>query len=506
MSTTSASRRVKSFGPIGWYTGKMMLLLAGVMAVPLVTSVIAVELPTVLDFVSGIGASASLGFFLMIVFRGHDGDLSWSQGMVVVALSWLAGAVLAAFPYYLSGHWSSYLDAMFDVMSGLTTTGIVLIQDLDHVSIGLNMWRHLLTWIGGQGIVVLALSFLFRSMPGAFKLYVGEGKDVRLQPNVISTARAIWMISIIYLVIGTAAQGIVGIVIGQPPVTAFLHGMWVFMAAWSTGGFTPMSQNIIYYHSLLYEIVTIVFFLIGSLNFNLHWAVMTGNRKELYRNLETATFAVTSTVLGALAAFELGKQGVYPDAVSLFRRGYYIILSAHTTTGFASVYARQIVLEWGPLALFAASLAMLFGGSASSTAGGFKAMRIGIAFKAVAQDVTKLILPESAVVVSKIHMGQDIVLEDKHVRPALEIIFLYVLSWFILVAATVLAGYGLPGAVFESASVIGNVGLSCGISTPAMPAFLKVLYILGMWVGRLEFMAVFVFVGRIARIVGGARA
>lgn len=494
------SRKMKRLIPVCHYSGKIILLFAGTMIVPLVTSLAAGEPGTALDFLTAIGTGAAVGLVLLLPSGGQEQDLTWSQGMVVVALSWLGSMMLGAIPYYLSGYWRSYLDAMFDVMSGLTTTGLTLVLDLDHVPYGINMWRHLVTWLGGQGIVVLALSFFIRSIPGAFKMYVGEGKDERLLPNVVSTAKAIWYVSVVYLALGTIILWIVGLHIGLPAGRAFLHGLWVLMAAWSTGGFAPQSQNILYYHSLAYEVATVVFFVIGSFNFNLHWAIWSGNRREIYRNLETVTFAVTSTVISMCALWELSKLGVYGDAVSLFRRGYYSIISAHTTTGFMTTYARQFALEWGPLALVAITLAMLFGGSASSTAGGFKAMRIGTAFRGVVQEVRRLLSPERAVVVERIHLGRDIVLEDRHVRAALTIITLYVLAWFIIFGVTAAYGYDLASSMFEAASVIGNVGLSAGVTSPAMPDLLKVVYILGMWVGRLEFMAVFVFLGHILRI------
>ncbi|MDI3280103.1 MAG: TrkH family potassium uptake protein [Bacillota bacterium] len=486
---------IKKFLPIGYYTGKVVLLIAGTMTVPFLTAVVAGELGVALDFLTAIGVAASTGLALLLLCGGQERDLEWSQGMVVVACSWLLVMALAALPYYLSGHWGSYLDAMFDVMSGLTTTGLVLVQDLDHLPDGINMWRHLLTWLGGQGIVVLALSLLIRSLPGAFKMYVGEGKDERLLPNVISTARAIWFVSLTYLLVGTAALWGAGLAIGLPPGRAFLHGLWIFMAAWSTGGFAPQSQNIIYYHSFLYELVTVVFFLIGSLNFNLHWAIWSGDRREVYRNLEAVTFAVTSNLLAFWLLWELARLHVYPDVVSLVRRGYYSLISGHTTTGFMSLYARQFILEWWPLALLAITVAMLFGGSASSTAGGFKAMRVGIAFKAVRQEVRRLLAPERAVVVEKIHLGRDLLLEDRHVRAALTIIVLYVLLWLVVAGVTAAYGYDLPSALFEAASAVGNVGLTCGVTAPGMPALVKVTYILGMWLGRLEFMAVFTLFG-----------
>lgn len=498
--------RLRQWRAVAYYAGLVVLSLGGLMLIPLVTAVIQREWPVAVDFALSAGIAAALGFGMLLAGPPGGGDLTWSQGMAAAAFAWLTGMLVAAVPYYLSGHWGSYLDAAFDVMSGFTTTGLALVQDLDHVADGVNMWRHLLTWVGGQGMVVLALMFFVRGLPGAFKLYVGEAKDERLMPNVIHTARAIWYISLVYLVVGTALQWAAGMAIGLPPGRALLHGLWVFMAGWSTGGFAPMSQNIVYYHSLLYEVVTIVFFIIGSFNFNLHWAVWQGDRRELLRNLETVTFLVTTTVLGALTVWDLAVSGTYPGAVGLFRRGWYSLISAHTTTGFMTVYAQQFAREWGPLALAAITLAMLFGGSASSTAGGFKAVRIGLAAKAIAQDVRRLVAPESAVVVEKFHMFRTAVLEDRLVRTALSVIALYVLLWFVLVLVGAYYapsyGWAFTDVMFEAASVTGNVGLTAGVTSPGMPAVMKVAYIAGMWLGRLEFLSVFVLVAFAVKAVG----
>lgn len=488
----------------GYYVGEIIILLSALMVIPLATSLLSHEIAVALDFGLSMATGICVGLLLMVgCYRFPRPGITWVQGMIVVSLVWLLGMLVAALPYYLSGQWASYLDACFDVMSGFTTTGLVLVQDLDHASNGINMWRHLLTWLGGQGMIVLALTFFFRGLPGAFRMYVGEGKDERLMPSVTHTVRAIWYISVIYLVIGTLVLWIEGWALGLSPSRAFLHGLWVFMAAWSTGGFSPQSQNILYYHSLVYEVTTMLFFVIGSLNFNLHWAIWTGNRKEMYRNLETVTFFVTSTLLALLAVVELSHRGVYSDALALFRRGYYTIISAHTTTGFMTTYARQLILDWGPLALWAATLAMLFGGSASSTAGGFKALRIGIAIKAIVQDIRRLLLPERAVVTATVHLGHDITLEERHVRSALVIIVLYFVLWAFTAGATAFCGYDLASSLFEAASATGNVGLSCGVTSPAMPNILKTIYIGAMWLGRLEFMAVLVFVAQIYRTLRG---
>jgi trk system potassium uptake protein TrkH len=388
-------------------------------------------------------------------------------------------------------------------MSGYTTTGLYLLQDLDHVAYGLNMWRHLLTYAGGQGIVVVALTFLFKGAAGAYTVYVGEGKDERLLPNVVNTARAIWLVSLTWLVVGTVALAGTALSLGQEPLRAMLHGLWVFMGAWSTGGFAPQSYNTFYYHSLIFELVSIVIMIAGSFNFALHWAAWTGNRKEVLKNVETISFAVTLSLTTLIATFALAKAGVYPDTMALFRKAFYQLASGHTTTGFSTIYSRAFVTQWGPVGLMATTIAMAIGASACSTAGGIKGIRVGTISKAILQDIKKTVSPERAVVSAKIHHIRDVALSDGMVRSALIITLAYVTLYGITAVVGTLYGYDFLQVAFEGVSAASNTGLSCGVTSPSMPAVMKVLYILSMWLGRLEFMSVFALGGYALSMVRG---
>lgn len=146
------------------------------MIIPTITSLFCREWSTVVDFIISMEISISIALMFIIIGKKNVGSFQWKHGLVVASLSWFMLTVLCAIPYFLSGHTSgSFIDAMFDVMSGLTTTGLILIQDLDHLSNGLNMWRHVLTFVGGQGMIVLILCFFAKNMSGAYKMYVGEG-------------------------------------------------------------------------------------------------------------------------------------------------------------------------------------------------------------------------------------------------------------------------------------------------------------------------------------------
>ena len=477
--------------PILYYIGMVVVGLGVLMYIPLVVALLYAEWAVAVDFALSAGITLCLGGSLVLGFRGYRRQrLGWGEGMTVTAAAWFIGMLMCAIPYQLSGNYLSYLDSCFDVMSGFTTTGLTLVQDMDHLSNGVNMWRHLLTFVGGQGMVVLVLTVLTRGVNGAYKMYVGEGKDERLLPNVVHTARSIWLISLGYLGVGTVCLWLAGIALGLAPDRALLHGVWIFMSAWSTGGFAPMTQNILYYHSAVYELLTIVFFIIGSFNFALHYAAFTRHKRELVKNVEVISFTVTVTVLTLIMTIGLMRLNVYPDAMAMFRKGFYQLISGHTTTGFMSIYARQFFHEWGDVALFAMTIAMLIGGSACSTAGGFKGLRMGIIFTAFRRDVSRVALSESMVSVRKYHHIHDVLLDDGVVRSALLIVIAYIFTFTVGTLAGMLCGYPLGASAFESASATGNVGLSIGITAATMPNALKVVYLVIFWLARLEFMSI----------------
>ncbi|PKQ15750.1 MAG: cation transporter, partial [Actinobacteria bacterium HGW-Actinobacteria-7] len=336
-----------------------------------------------------------------------------------------------------------------------------------------------------------------------YKVYVGEGKDERLLPNVVQTARAIWLISLAYLVVGTLALWVTSGFLGMSPVRGFLHSLWVFMGAWSTGGFAPQSYNTMYYHSLVFEVITVIIMIAGSFNFALHWAVWTGRRREIVRNIETVSFAITLSVTTLVATFWLAKEGIYPDAMSLFRKAFYQLASGHTTTGFSTIYSRAFVTQWGVVGLLTTSIAMAIGASAASTGGGIKGMRMGVMFKSLILDVRKMVAPESAVIRERYHHIRDNWLGDGVIRTAMTITIAYMAMYLLTALVGTMHGYDFAQALFEGVSAGSNSGMSCGVVAPTMPWDMKVLYIVAMWLGRLEFVSVFALLGYGISIVRG---
>jgi len=496
--------RLDDYKIIGYYLGKITISIGVVMMIPFIIAIAYSEWPSAIDFLLSTSITLILGAILSIICYTKK-DLATMHAMSVAALSWIVAMLVSAIPLFLSAHYGSYLDACFEALSGYATTGLTLVVDLDHMSNSCNFWRHLIMFIGGQGIVVIALTFLVRGTSGALRMYVGEARDEKIMPNVVETARFIWLVSIVYLVLGSGALSIAAIWGGLPPLKAVFDSVCIFIAAWDTGGFTPQSQNILFYHNLPLEIITISLMLLGATNFALHYTVWTGNRRELYKNIEIITLFVSVIVVLSITAWGVIERNIYNGVMPFSIKTFYHLISAHTGTGYSTIYPRQFINGWGPLAMLGVTLAMAIGGSVCSTTGGIKVFRIGVIYKALRQDIKKMLLPDSAVFIQKIHHIKDVVLKDKYVRVSALIFIAYVCLYALGTVVGMLYGYSLSEALFESVSAAANVGLSCGITSPAMPIPLKLVYMFQMWAGRLEFIAVMVLLGTIIAAFRGKK-
>jgi trk system potassium uptake protein len=446
-----------------------------------------------------------IGFFLFLGVLGlrqpSSDRLDWSHGMVVVALTWLLVPIIGALPFVLSGHWGGEIDALFDAVSGLTTTGLALVQDLDHLAPSLNFWRHLLHFLGGQGIIIAAL--IVFAGGGALTLYLGEARDERILPSVTSTARFIWSVSMVHLVLGVTTLGLVAWrVLGFDLPRAFFHGLMIFFAGFDTGGFAPQSTSVGYYHSAIFEATAGVLMVAGAMSFGLHYALWTGRRRAVLENLETRTILSTFGLTMMMTLVGLAVTGLYTHVIGLTRQGFFQVLSAHTGTGFATVPAAELA-TWGGLAFGGLCVAMALGGMASSTAGGVKALRIGITVRSIVNQIRQVLLPEGAVVGTGFNQAGRRRLTPQLAQAAMTISLLYVALF--LVGAGVGMAYGIPldQALFESVSAGANVGLSVGVTQPTMPLLLKLVYIAEMTLGRLEFVAAFAFLGFLYAAVRG---
>lgn len=239
-----------------------------------------------------------------------------------------------------------------------------------------------------------------------------------------------------------------------------------------------------------------VLMLAGTLSFALHYALWRGDGGQPFRNLEVRALAISGGLLSLVVLAGLGAAGTQTTIGGLTRKGAFTLFSAHSGTGFAVTNGATYLSDGGVLAPAAIVTAMAFGGMAGSTAGGIKAIRQGLTVKGVVQDVRRLLLPESAVVVATYHARRRRILQDRTLRAATTLLLLDVATYLAGAGVGLLYGrWEITATLFESVSAAANVGLSVGIVDPSMPTGLQLTYLLQMWLGRLEFTAAFALLG-----------
>jgi trk system potassium uptake protein TrkH len=482
--------RLTDLRTIVHFVGLFVVGIGIAMSVPLVTALLWQEWGAALDYVLGIGVVLPLGLLLMHADVVRE-RITYAHAFAITALGWLVASLVAAVPLAFSGNYATYLDAAFDAVSGMTTSGLTVVTGLDHMAHSHNMWRHLTHLIGGQGIVVAALSLAVGLRGGGFSLYVAEARDERILPNILHTVRFIWIVTAAYVGLGTLALFGVLLRLGMAPGRGILHAFWAAIATYDTGGFGPQSMNAMYYHSGAFEVVTVVLMIAGALNFNLHAQVWRGGHDELWRNIEVRVLAFNVLALSVMASLGLAASKAFTGApFELWRKGAYHIFSAHSGTGHQTVYANQWMTDMGPAFVAAVIIAMAAGGAASSTAGGIKALRLGLIFRTIVQQVKDALAPRAAVSRARYHHLREQILTPEASGTAAMVFIMYAVTYVTGGFIGAEYGYDLRSAMFESISATANVGLSTGITSVTMPVGLKLTYMLQMWAGRLEFLAV----------------
>lgn len=487
---------------IAFHLGRVISVLGIVTLAPTVVALVLGEWNAAAGFVATGSATLAAGRILVVSFRTHE-RLDWFHGMVVAAMGWLVGSATAAVPLYLSGHVRDFGSGTFEAMSGLTTTGLTLVEDLDHLAHSLNLWRHLLELAGGQATVVIAVTLLTAAGSQAGLIYGSGSHRERIVPQVSRSARSALYVTGSILGVAFVALTVAVVIAGVPPTWALLHGFALAASAVDTAGFALRSTSVAYYHSLSVELVLIVFMLAGALSIIVHQTVWRSGWRELLRDLEARTLGVSLFALIGLTLAGLGRAGAFTDAGPLFRKGVFSVVSAHTTTGLSVTEERLLTTDWGLLAPAALVGAMAIGGTFASTAGGMKSLRLGIVAKSLVKDVRGAVLPESALVVSTYHRGRRQQLTDGRVRAAATVIVLFLMTYLAGGLVGLYYGETFTGAVFESVSATANGGLSAGVLQPGGPQVLQSTLFVQMWLGRLEFMGAFALFGYLAAWLRG---
>jgi len=406
--------------------------------------------------------------------------LSRRDGLGVVAFGWLLAGVAGATPYYLAGLVETPMAALFEAISGMTTTGATVLSHLEDIPDGLLLWRALTQFIGGMGVLILVVAILPFAGAGGMQLYraemPGPSKD-RIEPRVTSTAKMLWGV---YMML-TVALMLLLRVFGMSWFDAVCHSFTTM----ATGGFSTRSGSIAAFHSPAIEGVLMVFMLMAGINYSLHYRVLRGEFKPWWKDGELrfflgifllATLAGTAMLHHARAAVALSWTGA-------LREASFTCASIMTTTGYTTADYDQ----WPVTVKAMLVLLMFMGGCAGSTAGGIKVGRIQVMLKAVIREVRLFMQPQAVI---PVRMGRKF-LDDEILLAILSFVALFLFTMLVGVLTMIPLTPDIQTAVSAVITCMGNVGPGFAAVGPPMtyadiPDLGKGLLALLMLVGRLE--------------------
>ena len=471
---------------IGHYLGTLTQLFAALMAVPFITAFVFQEWEPAERYLLGIGIALVVGTLLQFL-RIEPGRLGRRQALAVTGFAWIVLAFFASVPLFLSGHYATYMDALFDGVSGLTTTGATVALDIDHFSNADNMFRFMMHLVGGLGLIVVALSLGIFGKRSGSSLYTAEGRSEHVVPNVVQTTQLILRISLVIIFIAAVVLAALCMSIGMEPARAVLHSLWLAITAFNTGGFAPMAESVSYYNSIPIEAFLMLLMILGSVSFVIHAEVWKGRLQSFFGDIEIRTMIIWLLVMTVVVAASLSASALFSDLPAMIRRGLFMVVSAFSTTGLQNVTTNQFTTVFSSGAFLALALIMAVGGSAGSTSGGVKLYRVGIIFKSIVSTVKEAVSPSSArVVVSYNHLGRRVLSSDA-VKEAMTVFVLFVITYSVGALVGIAHGYEASQAIMESVAMTSNGGVITGIVTPGMSPSLETFYIFQMWAGRLEF-------------------
>ncbi len=473
-------------------TGQILRIASLSFFIPMAVSMGFMEFSKAPEIVFYYAASCALTFLIGTILKAlcrENKQTMLKHAFLIIVLVWLLFVGFAALPFF----WIlniSFLDAYFETMSALTTTGLSIIATtsmpnhvpaLDIAPKSLIFWRSFLSWIGGIGIVVLALMGIFAHYTKASKLIIAEGREERLKANLINSVREIWGIYTLMTIAGSFMLYLSG----MDPFNAINYSMSAIsttgMATTSIGltgtNFGWQNQGM---HNFWIDISLIILMVMGATSFYVHYLF---RRKNYRAYLQDAEFKGL-VFMGLLSAlFLIPKLGL--------ENAFFYAFSAITCGGF-DIAPINLVAFWPGFAKFVLIVAMFVGGSSGSTAGGIKMARFLIFVKSVWWKAKEAILPKNSFFPRKFE-GRDISNEE------LSEIYLFILLYLFFIALGVfiltLDGASIGNALFEVVSAQGNVGLSVGITRPGMNPASEIMLIINMFVGRLEIIPVFSILG-----------
>ncbi|MBI2486879.1 MAG: EscU/YscU/HrcU family type III secretion system export apparatus switch protein [Deltaproteobacteria bacterium] len=410
-------------------------------------------------------------------------EIERKDGFFIASLSWFAASIFGAIPFMLYGVFENPIDAIFESVSGFTTTGASVMKDIEIFPHGILFWRNFTQWLGGMGIILLAIAILPRLAVGGMQLMALEvpgPATEKLTPKIAETAKKLWAI---YLIL-SALQVVLLFIAGMSLYDSIVHTFTTM----STGGYSTKNISIGAYGNPLIEVIILVFMFIAGANFVLHYWLFKGDFKKLSGDPEFRFYLFLN--MGAILFITLDLwMRTYPSLPQALRFASFQVVSIGTTTG----YATDNFDLWPSFSKWLLLILMFVGGCAGSTSGAIKNIRIMILFKKGYREIYKLIYPKA---VLPIRIGKKVASEDA----ISSITTFFLLYFFIFLVGTLLVmaeGVPIITAISACAATIGNVGPGLEQVGPALnyadlPGFTKIVLSLLMLLGRLELFTILV--------------
>lgn len=401
--------------------------------------------------------------------------------------AWVALGLFGALPFWLSGTTPHFTDAVFESVSGFTTTGASILADVESIPHSVNVWRCEMHWLGGMGVIALVVALVPLLGIGGFRLIQAETtgpEKGKLTARVTNTAKALWFIYFGF----TAVQAGLLSVFGLDWVDALCHAF----STLGTGGFSTRNASVGAFGNAAAEWVCTAFMLVGAVNFALYYRLFTGRVAEIWRDSELRVFLVV--VAAAVVAVTAAVAADYASIADALRHAAFQVVSIVSTTGFMTAD----YVAWAPAAQIVLFMLFLAGGCSGSTAGGVKIIRWTLLFKQLVNEFRRLLHPRGVFTVRL--NGQPG--RETLVPFVASFLFAYLLLAAVTAFAGALAGLGPLEAVTASLSMVGNIGPAFGELGPtancaALPGPLKWWYCFAMFAGRLEIYTMFILVGGI---------
>jgi len=426
----------------------------------------------------------AVGLMLWYPVRNARYDLRMRDGFLITTSIWVLASLVTAIPFTLAPPYLSFPDAVFEAASGLTTTGATVITGLDSLPRSVLFYRQSLCFIGGMGIVILAVAILPMLKIGGMQLFraesTGPQKDNKLTPRIADTAKALWLVYI-GLTVACAVAFWIG---GMTPFDAFSHAL----STLATGGFSTHDASFGFWNSPLLEGTAIVFMLLGGTSFGLHWYAWRRATVGHYQSdSELRAFlriVLLATVVVSVSAWLGGRFDTYPEAL---RHGAFQVVSNITTTGFSTTG----FADWPGMAPLLLILLGFIGGCAGSTAGGIKVARVQMVVRQGLREIRQLVHPKGQFVVK---LGGKRVSESVVISVA-GFCTLYILSFLLMTLALTASGVDSLSAFTAVATCINNMGPGLGdvaSNFRSMNDFSIWICTFAMVLGRLEVFTVLV--------------